>query len=69
MVWDGALALEISSDAAHAVVFDERPGAVCIEPQTAPPNAAELGQASTVEPGAPLTMEMQLTWQDAEPGH
>ncbi len=69
VVWDGALALEISSDAAHAVVFDERPGAVCIEPQTAPPNAAELGQASTVEPGTPLTMEMQLTWQERQPGH
>jgi len=63
VIWDGALTLEISSDAPHAVVFDEKPGAVCIEPQTAPPNAAELGMAATVEPGRPLTIAMQLTWK------
>ncbi len=65
LVWDGAVALEITSACRYAVVFDERPGAVCVEPQTAPPNAAELGLAATVEPGTPLSMEMTWTWTTA----
>jgi len=65
LVWDGAVALEISSPCRYAVVFDERPDAVCVEPQTAPPNAAELGLATTVEPGSPLSMEMTWSWTSA----
>jgi aldose 1-epimerase len=62
VTWDGALTLEIRSDASHVVVFDEKPDALCVEPQSAPPNAIELGLATVVVPGVPLVMETQFTW-------
>ena len=65
LTWDGALALSIEADTRYGVVFDHRPNAVCVEPQTAPPNATELGLAAAVEPGDPLTMTMTWTWISA----
>jgi galactose mutarotase-like enzyme len=65
LTWPGALALAVSSDAGYAVVFDGRRDAVCVEPQTAPPNAVELGRAATVEPGASLVLTMSWDWQPA----
>jgi aldose 1-epimerase len=65
VVWDGALALSITSASPWAVVFDHKPDAVCVEPQTAPPNAVELGLAATVTPDAPLSMQMSWTWHEA----
>jgi len=65
LTWEGALALSIDADTRYAVVFDHRPHAVCVEPQTAPPNATELGLAAAVVPGQPLTMAMSLTWRPA----
>ncbi|HEX2808712.1 MAG TPA: hypothetical protein VHN80_21320 [Kineosporiaceae bacterium] len=62
VTWDGALRLHIGADHPWAVVFTERPLAVCVEPQTGPPNAAELGLAATVEPGSPLALTMAWTW-------
>ncbi len=62
VVWDGALRLEISAGSPFAVVFDERPEAICIEPQTAPPNAVELDLAAVIEPGHPLTLQTTMTW-------
>ena len=41
--WEDALQIEIESDAAYWVVYDQDPEGVCIEPQTAPPDAANLG--------------------------
>ena len=38
-VWPGVLALRIDSDCEHVVVFDEPDDAVCVEPQSAPPDA------------------------------
>jgi aldose 1-epimerase len=65
VVWDGALRLAVGSDATYAVVFDERPDAVCIEPQTAPPDALALDRHAVVEPGSPLVMTMTWTWGPA----
>jgi aldose 1-epimerase len=65
LVWDDAIALSVSSPSPYAVIFDERPDGVCVEPQTAPPNAVELGLADTVEPGTPLVLQMTWTWADA----
>ena len=61
LTWDDALRLTVSADTTWAVVFDERPEAVCVEPQTAPPNAADLtgpGAAPVVEPGTPSVLHM-----------
>jgi aldose 1-epimerase len=41
--WAGAARIEIESDCAYWVVYDEDATGVCVEPQTAPPDAATLG--------------------------
>ncbi len=63
LTWPEALRLRVGSDTGYAVVFTEREAAVCVEPQTAPPNAAELGRAATVEAGRPLVMTMSWNWE------
>jgi aldose 1-epimerase len=62
--WPGALALTVESTCDHVVVFDERPDAVCVEPQTGPPDALNLGPA-VVHPGRPLVATMVLRWATA----
>ncbi|MFM2175766.1 MAG: hypothetical protein RLZZ527_842, partial [Actinomycetota bacterium] len=41
--WEDALQIKIESDAPYWVVYDQDPDGVCVEPQTAPPDAANLG--------------------------
>jgi galactose mutarotase-like enzyme len=65
--WPGLLELEIGSTAGVWVVFDERDEAVCVEPQTAPPDALNVARARgsdppTVAPGRPLTATMMWRW-------
>ena len=43
IVWEGVARIDIESDAPWWVVYTEDPDGVCIEPQTAPPDAANLG--------------------------
>jgi len=59
--WPGTLDLEIESDCRYLVVFDEKPHAVCVEPQTAPPDALN-GGAALVEPGRPLVATTIWRW-------
>ena len=59
--WPGALTLTVESACPHVVVFDEPVDALCVEPQTHPPDALNLG-AATVEPGRPLVAEATLRW-------
>lgn len=59
--WPGALALTMRTDCQHVVLFDEPPDAVCLEPQTGPPDALHLAPV-LVAPGAPLTARTVLTW-------
>jgi aldose 1-epimerase len=66
--WDGAIRLSVSSDAANLVVYDELPDAVCVEPQTGPPDAVALGRHTVVEPGTPLTVGMRWSWTPDEVG-
>ena len=60
--WAGILRLEITSSADHWVVYDESEDGVCVEPQTGPPDAVNLGGATVVEPGAPLVAWMDWRW-------
>ena len=39
-------------------IITERSSAVCVEPQTAPPDAIALDRFELVRPGAPLTARM-----------
>ena len=68
--WPGLLELEIHSTAGVWVVFDERDDAICVEPQTAPPDAVNLARTQgmdppTVVPGRPLTATMTWRWSRA----
>lgn len=60
--WPGALDLEITSSATWWVVYSHPAHAVCVEPQTAPPNALATGDAAIVTPDAPLSAWMHLSW-------
>jgi galactose mutarotase-like enzyme len=65
--WPGALEMSISSSHDHFVVFNERPEAVCVEPQTGPPNAFELGLAQEVDEGQSLRLTVSVTWTVVSP--
>jgi aldose 1-epimerase len=60
--WPGFLELEIASDCRDWVVYTMPTDALCVEPQSAPPDALNTGSA-IVEPGRPLTAEMTWTWR------
>jgi aldose 1-epimerase len=67
LTWPGVLELELSSTAAYWVVFDERDDAMCVEPQTAPPDAVNLAEVAgseppLAEPGRPVTVSMTWRW-------
>jgi aldose 1-epimerase len=61
--WPGVLDLYVESDCEHVVVFDEPVGALCVEPQSAPPDAhnSEVDLAVVV-PGEPLEHRAIWTW-------
>ena len=46
IVWEGALAVTIESDAPWWVIYTEDSDGICVEPQSAPPDAANLGITS-----------------------
>lgn len=62
--WPGLLALHIHNSHDWFVVYDGNPHAVCIEPQTGPPDFARLtyiAPLNEVTPDAPLVMTTQWT--------
>jgi aldose 1-epimerase len=59
--WPGYLELTIESDCPTWVVYTVPVDALCVEPQSAPPDALNTG-ATIVEPGRPLIAEMVWTW-------
>jgi aldose 1-epimerase len=60
--WDGALELEVDSTCDDIVIFDQPTHALCVEPQTGPPDALRLTPV-VVEPGWPLVAEATFRWQ------
>ena len=69
--WPGALEIELSSSASVWVVYDERAEGVCVEPQTAPPDAINLATAAGQEPDVadadlPMNVSMAWRWRDLE---
>jgi len=60
--WPGFLELTIESGCRDWVVYTEPAHALCVEPQTAPPDALNQ-DPTTVEPGTPLTAEMTWRWR------
>jgi aldose 1-epimerase len=60
--WPDALDLEVSSDAPVAVIFDELPAAVCVEPQSGPPNEVNL-RPRIATADEPLALTSTWRWQ------
>jgi galactose mutarotase-like enzyme len=61
LTWPGAIRLDITADTNYVVVFDQGEVAVCVEPQTAPPNAANTAPL-VVRPGRPLRARTDWRW-------
>jgi aldose 1-epimerase len=60
--WEDALELTIESTCMDLVVFDQPSHAVCVEPQTGPPDGLRLTPV-VVEPGLPLVAEARFAWE------
>ena len=60
--WADTLHLRMESDLDHLVVYDETLDAVCVEPQSGPPDAIAHDLAATVAPDRPLTARMTWAW-------
>ena len=54
--------LRLTSNCDHWVVYDEPAHATCVEPQTGPPDAFNLGLAHYLAPGETLSAWFQLDW-------
>ncbi len=63
LTWPGALRLTVESDARVWVLCDVQPGAVALEPQTAPPDALNSDEAAVVGPGRPLVLTTRFRWE------
>jgi aldose 1-epimerase len=61
--WPGAMEVDIESDAPYWVCYTEPPDALCVEPQTGPPNGLNTGDHALVAPGRPLVASMTLRWR------
>ena len=60
--WPGALRLTVSSTFDHWVIFTKPDHALCVEPQSGPPNEFHLAP-HTLGPGEALIGSMTFTWQ------
>lgn len=61
----GGQQLQLISGCDHWVIFDEPSHATCVEPQTGPPNAFNLGLAQSLDPGEVLSAQLLLEWTKA----
>ncbi len=61
LVWPDRIALEVASTCDHWVVYTEPEYAICVEPQTAPPDSVER-DPFVARPGAPLSATMTWHW-------
>ncbi|MFD4880091.1 aldose 1-epimerase [Streptomyces sp. NPDC058420] len=61
LTWPGQLQLKVTSPEEWVVVYDEQEAAVCVEPQTGPPNGLTT-LPRLVTPIEPLEATMTWTW-------
>ncbi|MFB7173269.1 aldose 1-epimerase [Streptomyces sp. NPDC056254] len=62
LTWPGALELRITSRCEWVVVYDEQAEAVCVEPQSGPPNGINTAPR-LVTPVDPLEVSTTWTWR------
>jgi aldose 1-epimerase len=60
--WPGAITVTLETSCPCVVVFDEPEHAICVEPQTGPPDAFTLDPA-VVRPGERLLATATWSWQ------
>jgi aldose 1-epimerase len=60
LTWPGILELEIESSCDHWVVYDQLEHAICVEPQTGPPDFTTIRPVA-IEAGE--TLEATMTWR------
>lgn len=60
--WGDELQLELRCDTDTWVVFDELPEAICVEPQSDPPNAFNMDGGSVLAPHEQLTLTLEMAW-------
>lgn len=63
LTWPGRLELTVSSREQWVVVYDEQESAVCVEPQSGPPNGLNT-HPRLVTPIDPLETTMTLSWRE-----
>jgi len=61
LTWPGIVRLELTSSCDHWVVFDEPRDAVCVEPQSGPPDFVNIAPSTTI-PAEPLVATMSWRW-------
>ncbi len=62
--WPDILVLFVESDCEHVVVYDEPAHAVCVEPQSAPPDSHNSGEDLVlVEPGESWSIHTTWIWK------
>ena len=59
--WPDGPTVTVTSNCDHWVVYDEPAHAICVEPQSGPPDEFNL-RRHVVQPGTPLTTWMRLSW-------
>ncbi|GAA1907999.1 aldose 1-epimerase [Streptomyces sodiiphilus] len=62
LTWPGELELTVSSRSEWVVIYDEQPEAVCVEPQSGPPNGLNT-HPRLVTPIDPLEISSRWTWR------
>jgi len=69
--WSNGLILEVSSTCDHWVIYDQLEHALCVEPQSGPPDVFNQGKCDVVRPGFPLvhTMTWRWWWESESPSH
>ena len=60
--WPCGLKLEVTSSCNHWVIYDMPEHALCVEPQSGPPDAFNSGGYEVAEPGKPVEHWMRLRW-------
>ncbi|MFF8309588.1 aldose epimerase family protein [Streptomyces lydicus] len=63
LTWPGRLELRVTSRAEWVVVYDEQEAAVCVEPQSGPPNGLNTAPR-LVTPIDPLEISMTWSWRE-----
>ena len=58
--YDNGLGVRLESDCSHWVVYNEQSHAICVEPQSGPPNGLN-SEPLAVSPNHPLTRNFRLT--------